>query len=77
MTGGVLVTSVQPGGPAAAAGIKPGDLIISVNKTVATNTDDLATVLAGIKPGTTVPIVVVRNGKKLTIDVKVGELKSG
>ena len=77
MSGGVLVTSVEPGGPADTAGIKPGDLIASLNKTVVANTDDLATDLATLKPGTMVPVKVVRNGKKLTIDVRLGELKSG
>jgi S1-C subfamily serine protease len=74
--GGVLVTSVERGGPADSAGIKPGDLIVAVNKTVVANTDELATVLAQIKPGTTIPIEVLRNGRKLRLQVKVGELKS-
>jgi putative serine protease PepD len=77
LSGGVLVAGVVQGGPAAAAGIKPGDLIISVNKTAVANTDELATILAGLKPGDTVPIVVVRNGKKVTLNVTLGELKSG
>jgi S1-C subfamily serine protease len=76
ITGGVFVTAVEPGSPAAAAGIKSGDLIVALNKAVVTNTDDLATVLAGLKPGAKVPVVVVRNGKKLTVDVTLGELKS-
>jgi putative serine protease PepD len=74
--GGVLVASVKPGGPAASAGIKPGDLIVAVNKTPVANTDELAAVLAGIKPGKTIPVEVIRNGKKLTIDVTVGQLRS-
>jgi S1-C subfamily serine protease len=77
LSGGVLVATVDPGGPAAAAGIKSGDLIVTVDKTAVANTDDLATVLAGLKPGTTIPVVVMRDGKKLTVHVKLGELKSG
>jgi S1-C subfamily serine protease len=77
LSGGVLVTSVVAGGPAAKAGMHAGDLIVSVNKTVVANTDEIATVLAGLKPGDTVPIVVDRNGKKLTLNVTLGELKSG
>jgi S1-C subfamily serine protease len=75
--GGVLVQSVEGNGPAASAGIKPGDLIVAVNKTPVANTDELAAVLAGIKPGTTIPVEVVRDGKKQTIDVTVGQLRSG
>jgi S1-C subfamily serine protease len=77
LTGGVLVASVEPGGPAASAGIKPGDLIVTVNKTTVTNTDDLATVLAQLKPGQKIPVEVIRNGKRLTIEVTLGQLKSG
>jgi S1-C subfamily serine protease len=33
-------------------------------------------VLAQINPGTTIPVKVVRDGKTLTLDVKVGELRS-
>jgi S1-C subfamily serine protease len=76
LSGGVLVTSVVPGGPAASAGIKPGDVVVAINKTPLQTADDLATALATVKPGTTVRVTVARNGRKLTIDVKVGELKS-
>jgi S1-C subfamily serine protease len=77
LSGGVLVAGVDPRGPAASAGIKSGDLIVTVNKTAVANTDDLATALAELKPGMTIPVVVMRNGKKLTFHVKLGELKSG
>jgi S1-C subfamily serine protease len=72
----VLVTAVEPRGPADSAGIKPGDLIVSVDKMRVADTDQLAIVLAQVNPGTTIPVQVVRKGKKLTIDVKVGQLKS-
>jgi putative serine protease PepD len=74
--GGVLVTAVEPRGPADSAGIKPGDLIVSVDKMRVADTDQLAIVLAQVNPGTTIPVQVVRKGKKLTIDVKAGQLKS-
>jgi S1-C subfamily serine protease len=74
--GGALVSSVEPGGPADSAAIKPGDVIVGVDKTPVVNADDLAAILAQIKPGKTIPVDVVRNGKKLTIDVTVGQLRS-
>ena len=76
VNGGVFVASVQPGGPAAQAGMKQGDLIVAVNGTPVQSTDDLATVLAQIKPGTTIPVKVDRHGKTMTLHVKVGELQS-
>jgi serine protease Do len=75
--GGVVVAAVDPGGPADRAGIKAGDRIVAVNDTPVDNTDELAAVLATVKPGTTVPVEVVRDGKKLSIEVKVGQLTSG
>jgi putative serine protease PepD len=75
-TGGVYVTSVKAGGPAAAAGVRPGDLIVRLEKTLVVTTDDLATALAQIKPGTTVSVNIDRNGKRRELRVKVGELTS-
>ena len=72
-----MVASVEAGGPADSAGIAPGDVIVAVDKTPVASADELAALLAPIKPGKTVQVEVVRNGKKLTFDVKVGQLKSG
>ncbi len=76
VNGGVLVASVQPGGPAAHAGMKEGDLIVAVNGKQVRSTDDLATALAEIKPGTTIPVKVDRHGTTTTLHVEVGELQS-
>jgi putative serine protease PepD len=75
--GGAMVASVEAAGPAASAGIKPGDVIVAIDKTPVANADELAAALAQIKPGNTIQVEVVRNGKKLTIDVTAGQLKSG
>ena len=76
VSGGVLVASVQAGGPAADAGMEQGDLIVAVNGKQVRSTDDLATALAEIKPGTTIPVKVDRHGTTTTLHVKVGELQS-
>jgi putative serine protease PepD len=75
--GGVLVAAVEPGGPAARAGIRAGDVIVAVSGTPVLTADDLAAALARVKPGTSIPVQLVRNGKKLTIRVKVGQLRGG
>jgi putative serine protease PepD len=77
LNGGVLVASVQPGGPAAAAGMKAGDRIVSLDGTPVASTDDLAAALASVKPGTTIPVTVERNSEKRTLDVTVAQLKGG
>ncbi|MEA2229774.1 MAG: hypothetical protein QOF04_3404 [Solirubrobacteraceae bacterium] len=75
--GGVLVTEVQRGGPADRAGIRPGDVIVSVAGQETPSTDALATVLATLKPGQKVPVVVSRGGARRTLTVTLGELPGG
>jgi S1-C subfamily serine protease len=71
---GVVVASVRAGSPAAAAGIRPGDAIVSVDGKPIVSTDDLATVLAMLRPGQTVPVGIVRpDGTRATVRVKLGQ----
>jgi serine protease Do len=56
------------------AGIKAGDRMVSLGNTKVATIDDLATTLARIKPGARIPVVIDRNGKKLTLHAKVGQL---
>jgi putative serine protease PepD len=55
---GIGVVSVVPGGPGAAAGIQPGDMITAVNKTPVHTDSELAQVLAGLQPGQAIPVTV-------------------
>jgi putative serine protease PepD len=71
---GVAVAGVQPGGPAAKAGMRPGDVIVSVAGKPTPTADDLATVLAGLRPGQKVPVEVMRaDGSRATLQVTLGE----
>jgi S1-C subfamily serine protease len=71
---GVYVGSVTPGGPAAKAGIKVGDVIISVGGKPTPTIDALSVVLATRKPGEKVDVVVRhQDGKKQTLQVTLGE----
>lgn len=73
VVGGVLVVSVQPGGPAAKAGIKPGDVIVAVAGQSIDTTDVLVNVLAGLRPGQTVPVqVLTPSGRQSTVQVTLG-----
>ena len=70
---GVYVGAVTAGGPAAKAGIRAGDVIVSVDRKPAPTTDVLSAVLATLKPGKTVPVVVRhQNGKKTTVQLTLG-----
>jgi putative serine protease PepD len=71
---GVGVVEVTPGGPADKAGIRPGDIIVSVNGDDTPTTEALGAVLAGLKPGQTVPVVVQRGGSQNKLQVTLGNL---
>jgi serine protease Do len=71
---GALVASVQADTPAANAGIQPGDVIRSVNGAKIDTPRDLAVQVASVKPGDEANLDIVRDGKSLTLSLKVGEL---
>ena len=71
---GAFVAAVVSGGPAAAAGLEPGDIIVEFNGKTVTRSDDLPQVVATTAPGSTVPLKVIRDGKERTLTVKVEEL---
>jgi serine protease Do len=71
---GAVVKTVTPGGAASRAGLEPGDVILNYNgKPVATR-DDLVRMVVATKPGTTVPVRIVRDGKERSLNVTVEEL---
>ena len=73
-SGGLLVDQVQPGGPAAKAGIDAGELIAAVNGTATPDQATLADVLAGLDPGKTVTVAVIRaDGARRTVRVTLGQ----
>ena len=71
---GAVVLNVAPGGAAAKAGVEPGDVIISYNGKPIRNRDELVAMVTATKPGTTVPMRVVRDRQERTISVTVEEL---
>ncbi|GAC1344061.1 MAG: trypsin-like peptidase domain-containing protein [Candidatus Dormibacteria bacterium] len=72
---GVFVGEVQPGGPAAKAGLAAGDLITSLNSQATDSTDKLNELLAGLKPGDTARLGVTRaDGRTTTLQVTLGQL---
>ncbi len=71
---GALVQSVNPGGPAADAGIEPGDVIVAYGGEPVRDTRDVQNRVVATRPGTMVPLDIIRNGEPLTLDVTIGEL---
>jgi len=69
---GAVVSKVESNSPAARAGIRPGDLIVSVDDTPLADGADLRN-RVGLQPvGATVRLGILRNGKEQSLDVRVG-----
>jgi putative serine protease PepD len=72
---GMGVVSVVPGGPAAAAGIQPGEVITAVNNTPVRDASDLAQTLAQLDPGHKVDVsLTTAQGGTRTVTVTLGQL---
>ncbi|HEY3779169.1 MAG TPA: Do family serine endopeptidase [Rhizomicrobium sp.] len=69
---GVLVDIVTKDSPAAHGGLKQGDVITAFNGAPVKNTRDLAFAVADAAAGHTVPVLVLREGHPLTVNVTIG-----
>jgi serine protease Do len=72
---GALIASVDKTGPAAKAGIERGDIVTTFNGRPVHEEHELPALVAQTAVGTKVPVDILRNGKKMTLEVTVGELK--
>jgi S1-C subfamily serine protease len=71
---GALVRQVQAGSPAAAAGIRPADVIVEMNGAEIANVSDIYGELRECEPGTTVPVTVYRDASRTEVQVTLGTL---
>jgi serine protease Do len=72
---GALVAQVTDGSPAAAAGVKQGDIIVSVGGRAIARSADLPPMVANLAPGRTVPISVIRDGKTVPLSATITRLE--
>jgi len=70
---GVLVNTVEPNGPAASAGILPGDIIVSVDGKPVKSGDDLVADVSSRRPGSSAKIGYMRDGKPNTATVTIAD----
>jgi serine protease Do len=71
---GALVSRVSANGPGAKAGLEPGDVIIELNGRPVANRNALVQMVMATKPGTTVPMKIMRDKAEKSLSVTVEEL---
>jgi len=72
-TQGILVAGVLDGGPADSAGLKPGDILISLNNQSINDVRDLLNRIAKIDPGTEVSCKIIRKDREISLSIKIGK----
>jgi S1-C subfamily serine protease len=73
---GVEIVSVEPGGPAARAGLRAGDIIVSIGGADVTTPDDLFRFLSGWPVGRPVRVAILRLAERLEFEVEPGEARA-
>ncbi|MEE8155455.1 MAG: trypsin-like peptidase domain-containing protein, partial [Phycisphaerales bacterium] len=66
----VEVVAIEPGGPASAGGLLPGDLIVAVNERIVTSVDDLHRLLTDLQNQQALTLTIVRAANKLDIELR-------
>lgn len=72
-TGRLIVVHVLPGSPAEAAGILPGDHILSIGGRSVADADEITARIASVKPGDTISVGLLRNGAPLAVHPRLGD----
>lgn len=72
-TEGVIVADVTAGSPADRAGIRTGDVIVTLDGTAVGDIVELRNTVAEMSPGTSVRVGIVRDGKKMSLVTELGE----
>jgi serine protease Do len=72
---GAYIAGMTDDGPAATAGIQEGDIVVEFNGHKVDSMRALPRLVADTPPGDNVPVIVMRDGKRLTLSIKVGLLK--
>ena len=72
---GALVAEIVPGSPAAAAGLKPGDVIVAFQNEPIQSPHDLTRRVAATPPGSKVTLRMVRGGSATAVEATLGRLK--
>jgi len=69
---GALIAGVLKGGPADVGGIRPGDILLSVNDNKVSDSASLLNLIAALKPGEDARLTVARKQQSLGLKIRVG-----
>ena len=70
---GAIIAGVLKGGPADKAGIKPGDILISIEGKPVTDTTEMLNLIAQLTPGQKTKVVVLRKAQETTLEIVAGK----
>lgn len=70
---GVIIAGILRNGPAAIAGLRPGDIIVEIDNKEIKNSKEVMNSIAKVKPKDTAEITILRQGKEMTIDAEIGD----
>jgi serine protease Do len=73
---GVLIAQVQPGSTSEQAGLQSGDIVTKFGGRSVQNPSEMRNEVANTKPGTSVEIVLVRDGKEVVVSMQIGRRQS-
>jgi serine protease Do len=73
---GEFIQSVEPGAAGAAAGLQAGDVVVRVAGKDVTPEQTLSFIVANVRPGSRIPIEIIRNGQRRTVTATVGRRPS-
>ncbi|MCZ4065433.1 Do family serine endopeptidase [Oxalobacter aliiformigenes] len=73
---GVIIAAVLKNGPADKAGVKPGDILVSVEGQTISNMSEMFNLIAKLKPDSKTRIIVLREGREFPLEIVVGKRPS-
>ncbi len=72
-SGGALISQVQPGSPAAKAGLRPGDVVVAIDGAPVTSASSLRNAVGLMRVGSEVKLEILRDGEKRTVTAQIAK----